>query len=72
MIYLYDYKPGIILCMHPANERQRYNVKSSLIGWAHTQNDPCKLRMINSLPVFLYYKITEQGKFMFNNSHPSP
>ena len=32
----------IILCMHPANERRRYNVTSSLIGWAHEQNDdPC-------------------------------
>ena len=31
---------GIILCMHTANERWRYNVRSSLIGWAHTQNDP--------------------------------
>ena len=25
--------PGIILCMHPANERRHYNVTSSLIGW---------------------------------------
>ena len=24
-----------------ANERWRCKVKSSLIGWAHTQNDPC-------------------------------
>ena len=31
----------IILFMRPANERHRYNVMSSLIGWAHTQNDPC-------------------------------
>ena len=31
---------GIVLCMHPANERRRYIVTSSLIGWAHTQNDP--------------------------------
>ena len=29
-----------ILCMRPANERQRYIVTSSPIGWAHTQNDP--------------------------------
>ena len=35
--------PGIILCMHPANERWRYNVTSSLIGWAHAQNEPCIL-----------------------------
>ena len=26
--------------MCPANERRRYNVTSSLIGWAHVQNDP--------------------------------
>ena len=26
---------GIILCMRPANGRRRYNVTSSLIGWAH-------------------------------------
>ena len=27
--------------MRPANERRRYNVTSSLIGRAHSQNDPC-------------------------------
>ena len=40
--------PEIILCMHPANERWRYSVTLSrhysvtlsLIGWAHTQNNP--------------------------------
>ena len=26
---------GIILCMHPANERWRYSVTPSLIGWAY-------------------------------------
>ena len=26
--------------MHPANERWRYDVTPSLIGWVHTQNDP--------------------------------
>ena len=26
--------------MRPANERRRYNVMLSLIGWAHTQNHP--------------------------------
>ena len=25
----------------PTNERRRYNVTSPLIGWKHTQNDPC-------------------------------
>ena len=26
--------------MRPANERRRYNVTSSLIGWMHSENDP--------------------------------
>ena len=30
---------GIIVCMRPANERRRYSVTPSLIGWAHTHND---------------------------------
>ena len=29
---------GIILCMRPANERRRYIVASSVIGWAHAQD----------------------------------
>ena len=31
---------GIILGMGSANERRRYIVTSSLIGWAHAKNDP--------------------------------
>ena len=31
---------GIISSMRSANDRWRYNVTSSLIGWAHTQDDP--------------------------------
>ena len=49
--------------MGTANERRRYNVTSSFIGWAHTQNDPCLLQYIYTLelPVFcalsLWYAI---------------
>ena len=32
--------PGLVFCMRPANERRRYTVTSSLVGWAHTQKDP--------------------------------
>ena len=32
---------GIILGMGSANKRRRYNLTPSLIGWAHTQNNPC-------------------------------
>ena len=35
---------GIIMCRCPVNERRRYNVTSSLIGWAHSQNDPCSVK----------------------------
>ena len=31
---------GSFLYMRPANEGQRYIVTSSLIGWAHIENDP--------------------------------
>ena len=40
-ILLADTTAGIILWMRPANERWRYTVTPSLIGWAHTQYDPC-------------------------------
>ena len=36
----YGVNSEIILWMHPTNERRRYNATSSLIDWAHTQNDP--------------------------------
>ena len=29
-----------IMCVHPANERGRYIVTSTLIGWVRTKNDP--------------------------------
>ena len=35
-------KSGIFLHMRSANERRCYIVRSSLIGWAHTRNDPWK------------------------------
>ena len=37
-----SHEAGIILCMGSANERPRYTVTWSLIGWAHTQNDLCE------------------------------
>ena len=40
-------KAGVILYMHPANERQCYNVTLSLIGQAHTQNDESTINWKN-------------------------
>ena len=31
----------VILGLHPANERRRYKVTPSVIGWAETYNQPC-------------------------------
>ena len=41
-IYMLNF-PVIILGMGSANERRRYFVTSSLVSWAHTQNDRCLL-----------------------------
>ena len=50
MAFLYKYgvvqmgslvNAGISLGMCPANERRRYNVTTSRIGWAHTLTDLC-------------------------------
>ena len=37
-------KVRLILRLHPANKRQCYVVTKSLVGWAPTQNQPCKVR----------------------------
>ena len=42
-ISAFDYQRSrVILDMVSAYERRRYNVTSTLIGWVHTQHDPCK------------------------------
>ena len=42
---------GIILSMGSSNERQRYNVKSFLIGGAHAQNEIHIAFLINHAPL---------------------
>ena len=59
--------------MHQANERRRYNETSSLIGWAHAQNDPCN--GFNCL-IILILLSTHEPSFMIadnsNNADDSP
>ena len=50
------YKQGSF-CMHPANERWRYNVWSSLIGLAHAQNDPCIRHPVSIPGIYIWYNI---------------
>ena len=59
-----DASAGIILCMRPANERRHYNVTSSLIGWAHTQNDLC-LRV----PIYMFESLGLLIHSVGNTSH---
>ena len=47
-IFIFTHYTGIILCMCPANERWRYIVTSSLIGWVYVQNDPWQYKHIHS------------------------
>ena len=38
----------LILSLHPVNERRRYKVTSSAIGWTQTKNQPSPTAMVNS------------------------
>ena len=48
---------GIVLWMHPANDRWCYNVTPSLIGWAHSQNDNCTGRFPSQRPVMWSFDV---------------
>ena len=73
LLKLIDCDSGIILCMSPANDRWRYNVTSSIIGWAHIQNDPCDYVSKDTCPYgdsvavgHLNIKVTS---FQYRDSH---
>ena len=42
------------LGMGSANERRRYIITSSLIGWAHIQNEPCSTSWLHGSSVTVY------------------
>ena len=48
-----DASSGVISDLGSANERRRYYVTPSLIGRAHTQNDPCKSRA-SAMDLYIY------------------
>ena len=52
--YFFLITSWINLFMRPATERRCYNATSSPIGWAQTQNEPCKcMHVFYHCPVFL-------------------
>ena len=42
-IIQYDMMTGLILGLRPANERRRYFVTTSLIGWVQALNQPSNM-----------------------------
>ena len=68
----YAWEPGISIGMPPANERRRYNVTTSLIGWAHTQTDPQRINSSEGLavsPIFLRPQLDKNHHKIFVLSH---
>ena len=47
-------RPGIMLCMHPADGGWRYIVTSSPVGWVHAQSDPYKASAVCDKGLILY------------------
>ena len=47
--------------MGSANEGRHYTVTSSLIGWAHTQNDPCIMEENYKIVMFYRWCSSELG-----------
>ena len=61
---------GIILGMGSANERWHYIVTSSLIGWAHTQNDPFwPTTMVSNHHSWESYG-SDQCSWLMDSGHP--
>ena len=59
----------IILYMRPADERRRYIVTSSPIGWAHAQNHPCYCNQ--NYTRMIYWISCQQHDFKMNRSDPA-
>ena len=59
---------GIILGMGSSNERRRYIVKSSLIGWGHTQDDPC-FTMVSQQKIRIQIIRYNKNKNMYANEY---
>ena len=49
------FNTGLILCLRPANERRRYKVTPSLIGWAQTNNQPCNVSVLDAVKTVFYH-----------------
>ena len=62
---------GTILCMRPVNERWRYSVTLSLIGWAHTQNDHSPSAWYHTMQVLYSNKETMKSIPCLNKLIPT-
>ena len=60
-------------CMRPGNESRRYNVTTSLIGWAHTYTDPdmTGIKCVTEYPNLFYiwkYEISTPSEIQNKHS----
>ena len=64
---------GLILGLYADNERQRYFVTTSLIGWVQAQNQPWMMSALTSIlpavPIMLFHGISDHRQFdcLFNS-----
>ena len=61
--YPYAEHAGLIVGLRPANERHRYKVTPSLIGWVQTQNQPWHAIMLSD-PLFSLHFIIHCLRFI--------
>ena len=54
--------------MRLANERRRYTVTPSLIGWAHTQNDQRTCGIWSTFPIATLYAISFHNQSCYNGN----
>ena len=63
-------RSGIILCMHPANERRRYNVTLSLIVWEHIYKMiPARWQLLPP-SLALSHQYVKRTVYHFHCGHP--
>ena len=66
-----DGQIALALGLHPANERRRYFVTTSLIGWAQAYNQPCSKQIRSNVYILIYIQEPEkQVNGMFNANTP--
>ena len=57
-----SHNTGLILGLHPSNERRRYKVTPSLMGWVQTLNQPCNISKCPDLLIRFLHAIASENR----------